>query len=157
MAMTAGMTMVDAEDFRKILKEMGSISIRVRNPCGVTSMYEVSPKDTVAELKKQIEAQDGIPTKEQRLLSDAVLMVDERTLGSYRLRNQSVLKMVSTLRSVEKAGIEKAASAKRGFLMTPGLDAPWKPNHASKLDMDQSEGFFDSSLLPAPWKVSRPL
>jgi len=128
--------------------------LHVRQPSGITIDLEVTSKQTVADLKRQLQAVEGTHAHTQRLLCNGTLMVDERSLNSYKLQSGSVVLAVPQTKAVQKAGKEKAASASRGFLMVPGLDAAWKPHTASKLDHGQVDGFFDSSNLPAPWKVA---
>uniref|UniRef100_A0A7S1A2U9 Ubiquitin-like domain-containing protein n=1 Tax=Noctiluca scintillans TaxID=2966 RepID=A0A7S1A2U9_NOCSC len=131
--------------------------LRVRNPDGIVSKYQVVRTDTVAQLKQQIEQDQGVSVQEQRLLCGGVLMVEDRSLGSYKLGETSSILLVPHIRAKEQAGKEKALSAKRGLLMVPELDAPWDPHTTAKIHPNDVVGFFESKTsIPPPW-LAKPM
>merc|ERR1712137_877030 len=68
--------------------------LNVKSPNNDLTEFEVTVGETVGELKRRIEATIGVFVKDQRLLHNATLMVDERTLGSYRLSPNSTISLV---------------------------------------------------------------
>merc|ERR1712226_1363119 len=110
----------------------------------------MSPGDKVATLKHRLEIAGGTQTAGQRLLCNGVLMVEERTLRSYGLRDNSVILAVPHLRVKTSRRHDHAPDTSRGFLMVPGCGEPWRPEISGKVTLAELDGHFDSSKLPAP-------
>jgi len=152
------MRTVDVSPSQTVTPAKTYIRVRVRSPVGKTLDYEVCPEETVADLKRRMEAREGTDAKGQRLLCNGVLMINSRSLGSYNLREHSVLLSLPQLKSSEKAGRDKAGgvyghSARRGFLLIPGMDDPWRPHTTSKITKQEADWHFDSTTVQAPWRV----
>jgi len=140
-----------------------SFRLRVRNPCGNAVVLQVSPGHTVAELKQQLMAMEGTDASLQRLLCNGVMMVDHRSLGSYCLKQDSVVVHVPQLTATARGEFprshtrlhkhERGPEVNRGFLMVPGCGAPWQPDIAPRVTKDEHDALFDSTRLPAPWKI----
>eukprot|EP00747_Dinoflagellata_sp_TGD_P168867 gnl/TRDRNA2_/TRDRNA2_196295_c0_seq1.p1 gnl/TRDRNA2_/TRDRNA2_196295_c0~~gnl/TRDRNA2_/TRDRNA2_196295_c0_seq1.p1 ORF type:complete len:188 (-),score=29.81 gnl/TRDRNA2_/TRDRNA2_196295_c0_seq1:82-645(-) len=155
----------NAEKARDRVEDLGAdfqdtFGLRIRGAAGHSKTYEVGPSDTVAQLKACIEFHTGTPCKDQRLISNSVVMIDDRTLGSYKLCEGSVVLLMPLLKAVSQAGRDKARGSPRGILMVPGMNTKWMPQN-EYLTARDLEGFFDSykddhSALMNPWKNMAP-
>lgn len=128
------------------------------DPCGNISTVEVLETETVGQLKGLLEQVDGIPAHEQRLICRGVLMSEERTLQSYKLKSGDRLRSAAKPRLRSKPSAPSAArrmvppKAPRGFLMTE-VERPWRPGSAGHVSPVEALAFFDSHLLPAAWNI----
>mmetsp|Transcript_53922 Transcript_53922/g.101081 ORF Transcript_53922/g.101081 Transcript_53922/m.101081 type:complete len:192 (+) Transcript_53922:38-613(+) len=140
--------------------------LRVRDSAGKGAVLEVSASETVRDLKHRLEQCWGCKCKDQRLLYQGALMVDERSLRSYDLDNSSVVSLVPQLRLRHGSGINGGVGwnksrgpgkvmpydAPRGFHMIPGNEK-WRPSVAGRTNVDEADLFFDSQKSPAPWEI----
>jgi hypothetical protein len=69
----------------------------VRTPMDVSVELEVSPGETVAEVKDRLAVVEGTPVETQRLMWNGVPMLDRRTLASYHICHGSVALLVPRL------------------------------------------------------------
>uniref|UniRef100_A0A6T0RQW2 Ubiquitin-like domain-containing protein n=1 Tax=Alexandrium monilatum TaxID=311494 RepID=A0A6T0RQW2_9DINO len=132
--------------------------LRVRSPSGAVTTLQVSPRNTVLELKQMVEVTEGTRIEEQRLVHRGVTMENDRSLHSYRVKEDSIVILWSQLKVSEHRfrmpSHERAPPASRGVLMVPGYGAPWRPDTSARVSWEEYEGHFDTSKLPAPWKIS---
>lgn len=128
--------------------------LHVRHPAGKVEL-EVSPRDTVEDLKRQLESIIGTAASEQRLLCRGALMAEERSLGSFGMRSGASILSVPLLRVPNKTDTEQMAlfSPKRGLLMIPPTSSSWRPHEASRLSPAEHRGFYDSTTLPVWWQI----
>lgn len=69
--------------------------IIVRTTANSTLMLEVDEQsDTVLDVKTKIQDTEGIPVREQRLISIAGELIDERTLADYDIQKGSTVFLV---------------------------------------------------------------
>mmetsp|Transcript_43411 Transcript_43411/g.100047 ORF Transcript_43411/g.100047 Transcript_43411/m.100047 type:complete len:146 (+) Transcript_43411:58-495(+) len=126
--------------------------VYVKLTTGMSRRYQARYSDTVADLKAQVQEVEKVGEQDQRLLYNAVIMEDSRSLDSYKMPNGAVVSLVPRLRAAEKAGTMKAASARRGLLMVPGHPETWRPQASSRLTAKDVDEFFDSNRMPALWE-----
>jgi len=72
--------------------------IKVKNLTGNIIDIEVTPADTIEQVKKKVEEKAGIPPVQQRLIFSGKAMADERTVESYNIQPKAVLHLVLALR-----------------------------------------------------------
>lgn len=60
---------------------------------GHKQTYQVEGTDTVSTLKTKIDDREGIPTEQQKLFFNNTQLEDGKTLGSYGIKEGSVLKL----------------------------------------------------------------
>ncbi|CAE7938913.1 unnamed protein product, partial [Symbiodinium sp. KB8] len=140
--------------------------LRIRDSAGKGTILKVSPSDTVRELKQRLEAGLGHRVKDQRLVCQGGLMVDERSLGSYELDHSSVVTLVPQLHLRHGSGLNGGVGwnksrgpgkvmpydAPRGFHMIPGNEK-WRPDASGRTNVHEADLFFDSGKAPAPWEI----
>mmetsp|Transcript_25838 Transcript_25838/g.39310 ORF Transcript_25838/g.39310 Transcript_25838/m.39310 type:complete len:160 (-) Transcript_25838:190-669(-) len=130
--------------------------LRVKRASGLSTEVFVHHGQTVAELKRQLESAEGTKAGVQRLVCHGVLMVEERTLGSYHLHEGCVILATPQLNlgggplSLTHTGF----APKRGMLMVPGSPNSWQPHTAAKVSAVEHESYFASHMLPPAWKLS---
>lgn len=74
------------------------LSILVRNEKGRTRVYEVRRTQTVAELKQQVQRQEGTPVDQFWLSVQGTIMEDQHRLGNYDLKPHCTVLMNLRLR-----------------------------------------------------------
>ncbi|KAE9366301.1 hypothetical protein N431DRAFT_517449 [Stipitochalara longipes BDJ] len=74
------------------------MQIFVKNLLGHTQTYEVSGYEKVGEFKLKIQAVDGIPPGQQRLIFRGKKLEDAPTLFDYRIQRESTLFLILKLR-----------------------------------------------------------
>eukprot|EP00439_Symbiodinium_sp_Y106_P006898 s3804_g1.t1 len=140
--------------------------LRIRDSAGKGTLLKVSPTDTVRELKQRLEDGLGHRVKDQRLVCQGGLMVDERSLGSYELDHSSVVTLVPQLHLRHGSGLNGGVGwnksrgpgkvmpydAPRGFHMIPGNEK-WRPDASGRTNVHEADLFFDSRKAPAPWEI----
>jgi len=70
------------------------MQIFVKTLVGKTLTFDVTPSDTVHDLKCQIKGWDGIPVKQRRLIFTGRDLEDGRTFLDYNIEKESTLHLV---------------------------------------------------------------
>ena len=73
------------------------LQIRVKHPGGYMGPFEVSKDDTVLALKQLLHLREGSLPERQRLLLDGRVLDDARTLDSYGVQTNEVIRMVVSI------------------------------------------------------------
>lgn len=103
-------------------------TIFVRTPAEIAMEFEVSPKDTVLDLKTRLSDLEGTPIENQRLVWNGIHMADHKTLESYKIQNGACVLLVPHLCSSQRF---VPPPAPRGMLMVPG-NKSWQPAHSAR-------------------------
>ena len=82
------------------LTEYLAMQIVVRSLTGRNTNLEVSPSDTIDDVKIMIQNEEGIPPEQQRLIFSGRQMEDDRTLSEYNIQNGANLHMMLRLRGM---------------------------------------------------------
>jgi hypothetical protein len=78
------------------------MKVFVRNLVGGTLTLEVEPNESVESVKSKIEAAEGIPACQLRVLYAGKQLEKERTLADYHIANDSTLHLVLRLRAASE-------------------------------------------------------
>ena len=74
------------------------IQIFVKSINGKSRTLNVSPDDTIATIKQQINEKEGISAEEQRLIFAGKNLDDEKTLKDYNIGAESTIHLVLRVR-----------------------------------------------------------
>ena len=70
------------------------MQIFVRTLTGKTIALEVSPNDTIGNVKVKIQDKENIPCYQQRLVFDNKQLEDDKTLNDYNIERDNTLHIV---------------------------------------------------------------
>ena len=70
------------------------MQIFVRTLTGKTIALEVSPNDTIGNVKVKIQDKENIPSYQQRLVFDNKQLEDDKTLNDYNIERDNTLHIV---------------------------------------------------------------
>ncbi|KAL5470837.1 hypothetical protein EMCRGX_G028873 [Ephydatia muelleri] len=87
-------------------KSREKMQIFVRTLTGKTIALEVSPNDTIGNVKVKIQDKENIPSYQQRLVFDNKQLEDDKTLNDYNIERDNTLHIV--LKDVSNAAAENA-------------------------------------------------
>lgn len=113
-----------------------SFQIFIKTMTGKTITIEATSLSTTHDIKKMIEAKEGIPPDQQRLIFDGKQLEDDNTIGSAYVEKEATLLLVLRLRG----GMFHASSATNDYCST--LTTASKINEARTTQTKHTKIYF---------------
>ena len=82
----------------KALRGDQSMQIFVKTLTGKTITLEVTPNDTIEQVKSKIQDKEGISPCEQRIIFAGRQLEDGQTVASYKIRKEATIHLICRLR-----------------------------------------------------------
>ena len=70
------------------------MQIFLKNLCGKAISLEVAPSDTVESLKAKIQAKEGIPADQQRVVFAGKYLENGHTISDYKIQRESTIHLI---------------------------------------------------------------
>ena len=125
------------------------MQIFVRTLTGKTIALEVSPSDTIANVKVKIQDKENIPSYQQRLVFDNKQLEDDKTLNDYNIERDNTLHIVlKDVANRKQYGVLKEMctfNIRCTFLLISGKSTPFE--RAGRRTEEKSEGRGRRPLL----------
>ncbi|KAK5871447.1 hypothetical protein PBY51_004330 [Eleginops maclovinus] len=80
-----------------LAKKAAPIQVFLKNEKGVSTTYDIKPDETVSHFKSRVQAREGVPVSQQRLLHESRDM-NEGKLSDYNVTANSTIFLVLRLR-----------------------------------------------------------
>ncbi|KAM4745422.1 ubiquitin-like protein ISG15 [Anableps anableps] len=80
-----------------LVTQPSTIQVFLKNEKGKNSTYDITPDETVENFRRKVEAREGIPANQQRLIHEGREMQTGR-LSDYNVREQSTIFLTLRLR-----------------------------------------------------------
>ncbi|CAN9513236.1 unnamed protein product [Ophioblennius macclurei] len=81
-----------------IIIQRTTFQVFLKNEKGITSTYDITPDESVAGFKAKVQAREGVPVNQQRLIHEGQEMMDGMKLSDYKVQEHSVIYLTLRLR-----------------------------------------------------------
>ena len=129
------------------------MQITVRLLTGINIKLNVTPYDTIQDLKTKIEGELSFPPQQQRLIFGAQTLEDNKTLSYYNIKQNASIFLVLSLRSSQQqirneattTSIQVFVRTMSGFTWTFDIEPNAKVYDLKKKNLQSRNGFVGGS------------